>query len=66
VCAAQLMLAVDITIIPVARVQIKRALGFGEADLSWLVTGYALPFGRPLLAGSYRIRSGIARCSWSG
>ena len=36
VCSAQLILAVDITIILVADVKIKHALGFGEADLSWL------------------------------
>jgi MFS family permease len=50
VCSAQLMiLAVDITIILVADVQIKQALGFDEADLSWLVTAYALTFGGLLL-----------------
>jgi EmrB/QacA subfamily drug resistance transporter len=49
VCSAQLILAVDITIILVADVQIKHALGFGEAALSWLVTAYALTFGGLLL-----------------
>ena len=49
VCSAQLILAVDITIILVADVQIKHALGFGEAGLSWIVTAYALTFGGLLL-----------------
>ena len=49
VCSAQLILAVDITIILVADVQIKQALGFDEAALSWIVTGYALTFGGLLL-----------------
>ena len=49
VCSAQLILAVDITIILVADVQIKHALGFGEASLSWIVTAYALTFGGLLL-----------------
>jgi EmrB/QacA subfamily drug resistance transporter len=49
VCSAQLILAVDITIILVADVQIKQALGFNEAALSWIVTAYALTFGGLLL-----------------
>ena len=49
VCSAQLILAVDITIILVADVQIKHALGFSEASLSWIVTAYALTFGGLLL-----------------
>ena len=49
VCSAQLILAVDITIILVADVQIKHALGFSEASLSWIVTAYALAFGGLLL-----------------
>jgi MFS family permease len=49
VCSAQLILAVDITIVLVADVQIKHALGFGEASLSWIVTAYALTFGGLLL-----------------
>jgi MFS family permease len=49
VCSAQLILAVDITIILVADVQVKHALGFSEASLSWIVTAYALTFGGLLL-----------------
>ena len=49
VCSAQLILAVDITIILVADVQIEHALGFTAADLSWVVTAYALTFGGLLL-----------------
>ncbi|HTW03434.1 MAG TPA: MFS transporter [Streptosporangiaceae bacterium] len=49
VCSAQLILAVDITIILVADVQIKHALDFSEASLSWIVTAYALTFGGLLL-----------------
>jgi EmrB/QacA subfamily drug resistance transporter len=49
VCSAQLILAVDITIILVANVQIEHALGFTAASLSWIVTAYALTFGGLLL-----------------
>ncbi len=49
VCAAQLVLAVDITVILVANVQIKEALGFSEAGLTWIVTAYALAYGGLLL-----------------
>ena len=49
VCAAQLVLAVDITVILVANVQIKNALGFSEAGLTWIVTAYALAYGGLLL-----------------
>jgi MFS family permease len=49
VCCAQLILAVDITIILVADVQIQHALGFTQASLSWIVTAYALTFGGLLL-----------------
>jgi EmrB/QacA subfamily drug resistance transporter len=49
VCSAQLVLAVDITVILVANVQIKDALGFSEAGLTWIVTAYALTYGGLLL-----------------
>jgi EmrB/QacA subfamily drug resistance transporter len=51
ICLCQVMVAVDITIIQVANVIIKNALGFPESDLQWLVTSYSLTFGGWLLFG---------------
>ena len=49
VAAAQFVLVLDITIVTVALPTIQRELGFEQAELQWLVTGYALTFGGFLL-----------------
>jgi MFS family permease len=47
----QLMLFVDTTAVNVALDPMQRDLGFGAAGLTWVVNGYALPFGGLLLLG---------------
>ena len=51
VCAAQLMLVLDGTIVNVALPAIQGSLGFSEAGLSWVVNAYLLTFGGFLLLG---------------
>jgi EmrB/QacA subfamily drug resistance transporter len=51
VCAAQFVLQLDFSIVNVALATIQRELGVAPADLQWVVTGYALPFGALLLLG---------------
>lgn len=50
-CAAQFMVILDITVVNVALPSIQRELGFGLADLQWVVTAYTLAFGGLLLLG---------------
>jgi MFS family permease len=51
VCAAQFVLQLDFSIVNVALATIQREFGVAPADLQWVVTGYALPFGALLLLG---------------
>ncbi len=51
VCAAQLMIVLDGTIVNVALPTIKGSLGFSETGLSWVVNAYLLTFGGFLLLG---------------
>lgn len=52
VCFGQLMIVLDSTIVNVALPEIQRQLGFGEADLTWVVNAYAVSYaGFVLLAG---------------
>jgi EmrB/QacA subfamily drug resistance transporter len=48
---AQLMVVLDSTIANIALPFIKTDLGFSDAGLTWVVTGYALAFGGLLLLG---------------
>lgn len=50
-CSAQLVLAVDVTVVNVANASIERALGFNSGNLQWTVTAYSLTFGGFLLLG---------------
>jgi EmrB/QacA subfamily drug resistance transporter len=50
-CLAELMLAIDITIVTVANPAIERSLGFSAATLQWTLTAYALTYGGFLLLG---------------
>ncbi|MFC7103752.1 MFS transporter [Nonomuraea rubra] len=43
--------ALDFTIVYVALPEIGRELGFSSADLQWVVSAYAVPFGGFLLLG---------------
>jgi EmrB/QacA subfamily drug resistance transporter len=51
VCAAQLMIVVDGTVVNVALPAIRGSLGFSETGLSWVVNAYLLTFGGFLLLG---------------
>ena len=48
---AQLMVVLDATIANIALPFIQKDLGISDANLSWIVTGYALAFGSLLLLG---------------
>jgi EmrB/QacA subfamily drug resistance transporter len=48
---AQLMVALDSTIVNIALPSAQRALGISEANRQWVVTAYALAFGGLLLLG---------------
>jgi EmrB/QacA subfamily drug resistance transporter len=50
-CSAQLVLAVDVTVVNVANASIERALHFNAGNLQWTVTAYSLTFGGFLLLG---------------
>ena len=50
-CVAQLMLVLDFSIVNVALPSMKRELGFSEAGLQWVISGYALTFGGFLMLG---------------
>ena len=52
VCFGQLMIVLDSTIVNVALPSIQKDLGFGQADLTWVVNAYAISYGGfVLLAG---------------
>jgi EmrB/QacA subfamily drug resistance transporter len=51
ICVAQLILAVDVTIVQIANASIERSLGFSEQDIQWVFSAYALTFGGFLLLG---------------
>lgn len=51
ICIAQLMVVLDGTIANIALPFIQETLGFSQANLTWVVTGYALSFGGLLLLG---------------
>ncbi|HEV3405983.1 MAG TPA: MFS transporter, partial [Candidatus Dormibacteraeota bacterium] len=51
IAVAQLMIALDATIVSIALPTAQRALGASDADRQWVVTAYALAFGGLLLLG---------------
>src|SRR6202158_2573240 len=50
-CAGDLMIVLDVTIVNVALPSIKADLGFSQASLAWVVNAYLLTFGGFLLLG---------------
>ena len=52
ILSTQLMVVLDATIVNIALPQIKSALGFNTADLSWVLNAYTLAFGGFLLLGA--------------
>jgi EmrB/QacA subfamily drug resistance transporter len=51
IAVAQLMVVLDGTVVNIALPDAQKALGFGDADRQWIITGYALAFGSLLLLG---------------
>jgi len=51
ICAAQLMIVLDGTIVNIALPHIEEDLGFSQASLQWVITIYTLAFGGALLLG---------------
>lgn len=51
IATAQLMIALDATIVSIALPSAQRALGASDADRQWVVTAYTLAFGGLLLLG---------------
>lgn len=51
IAAAQLMIALDATIVSIALPSLQHALGAGDADRQWVVAAYTLAFGGFLLLG---------------
>src|SRR5207247_8476486 len=49
VCLAQLMIALDVTIVNVALPSIQRDLNFSQANLTWVVNAFLVTFGSLLL-----------------
>jgi EmrB/QacA subfamily drug resistance transporter len=49
---AQLMVVLDVTIVNIALPDIKTALDFSPANLSWVINAYSLAFGGLLLLGA--------------
>ena len=60
ICAAQLMVVLDATVVNVALPSIQRQLHFSSVNLEWVITGYALAFGGLLLLGG-RLTTLLAR-----
>ena len=50
-CAGELMIVLDTTVVNVALPSIRESLGFSEASLVWVVNAYMLTYGGFLLLG---------------
>src|SRR5213595_2018786 len=48
-CAGQLMIVLDVTVVNVALPTIQRELHFSQASLAWVINAYLLTFGGLLL-----------------
>ena len=51
IATAQLMIALDATVVNIALPSAQAALGFGDADRQWIVSAYTLALGGLLLVG---------------
>ncbi|HLY33381.1 MAG TPA: DHA2 family efflux MFS transporter permease subunit [Jatrophihabitantaceae bacterium] len=60
IAIAQLMVALDATIVNIALPSAQHALGFRDTDRTWVVTAYTLSFAGLLLLGG-RVADGIGR-----
>ena len=52
ILVTQLMVVLDATVVIVALPNVRTALGFSAADLSWVQNAYALAFGGLMLLGA--------------
>ena len=60
------MTLLDVSIVNVALPAMQRGLGASSAELSWVVSGYALTFGLVLVAsGAWATTAAARRCSCS-
>src|SRR2546421_9354705 len=50
-CAGELMIVLDVTIVNVALPSIRGDLGFSQTSLAWVVNAYVLTYGGFLLLG---------------
>ena len=67
IAVAQLMTALDATIVNIALPSAQRSLGFGDADRQWVITAYTLAFaGLLLLGGRIADRFGRRRAFMAG
>lgn len=67
IAVAQLMVALDATIVNVALPTAQASLGFGDAQRSWVITAYTLSFaGLLLLGGRISDRVGRRRAMMTG
>jgi EmrB/QacA subfamily drug resistance transporter len=67
IAVAQLMTALDATIVNIALPSAQRSLGFGDADRQWVITAYTLTFaGLLLLGGRIADRFGRRRSFLAG
>jgi EmrB/QacA subfamily drug resistance transporter len=67
IAVAQLMTALDATIVNIALPSAQRSLGFGDADRQWVITAYTLAFaGLLLLGGRISDRFGRRRSFMAG
>ena len=67
IAVAQLMTALDATIVNIALPSAQRSLGFGDADRQWVITAYTLAFaGLLLLGGRIADRFGRRRSFMAG
>jgi EmrB/QacA subfamily drug resistance transporter len=60
VAVAQLMVALDATIVTIALPSAQRALGFDDGDRQWLITSYTVTFAGLLLVGG-RVADRVGR-----
>src|SRR3954469_4651323 len=60
ISVAQLMIALDATIMNVALPSLQRTLGFSDANRAWVISAYTLAFGGLLLLGG-RLADHIGR-----
>ncbi|MCU1658846.1 MAG: Puromycin resistance protein pur8 [Pseudonocardiales bacterium] len=60
IAVAQLMVALDATIVNIALPSAQHALGFGDSDRQWVVTAYTLSFAGLLLLGG-RVADNLGR-----